>query len=58
MTEDVKCPICGSETTIQTSKKGANAGDLFHVCNRYPECKGKVAIDDEFIMGQEKLSRQ
>ena len=47
MPEDVKCPICGSETVERASQKGPNAGQSFHVCNRYPECKGKVAISEE-----------
>lgn len=40
--EGVKCPICGSETTMRTAKEGPNTGSRFYVCNRYPECKGKV----------------
>jgi ssDNA-binding Zn-finger/Zn-ribbon topoisomerase 1 len=44
MSEDVKCPICGSETAVRTVKKGPNVGRSFHVCNHYPECKGKVEI--------------
>lgn len=43
-TDDIKCPECGSKTTIRTSTKGPNAGKKFHVCNNYPECKGKVSI--------------
>jgi len=59
MAEDVKCPLCGSETAEQTSKKGPNVGQSFHVCNRYPECKGKVEIRgdedvDGFLVGQEE----
>ena len=61
MTEDVKCPICGSETVERASQKGPNAGQSFHVCNRYPECKGKVAISevedvDVFLIGQEEIT--
>lgn len=44
MLEDIRCPICGSETVQRIAKKGPNAGLLFYVCTRYPECKGKVAI--------------
>ena len=44
MSEYVKCPICGSETVTRTAKKGPNAGSSFHVCNLYPECKGKAEI--------------
>lgn len=42
MTGDVKCPLCGSATTLRTAKKGSSAGEEFYVCERYPECKGKV----------------
>ncbi len=45
VTEDIKCPKCSSETFIRTSKKGPNVGHSFYVCTRYPECKGKVAIE-------------
>jgi ssDNA-binding Zn-finger/Zn-ribbon topoisomerase 1 len=45
MPEDIKCPECSSETFIRTSKKGPNIGRSFYVCDRYPECKGKVAIE-------------
>ena len=44
MTDDIKCPICGSTTSLQTSKK---SGRKFYVCINYPECKGKVAFDEE-----------
>ncbi len=44
MPEDVKCPICGSETIERTAHKGPNVGSSFYVCNRYPECKGKAEI--------------
>ena len=43
-TDNIKCPECGGKTTIKTSTKGLNAGKKFHVCNNYPECKGKVSI--------------
>ena len=45
---DVKCPICGSETTLRTAKKGPNAGKKFHVCINYPHCEGKVVLDEEW----------
>ena len=56
MPEDVQCPICGSETVERTAKKGPNIGSSFHVCNRYPECKGKVAIGEQ--MNAERSSRR
>ena len=40
--EGVRCPVCGSEMTIRTAKKGPNTGRRFYVCNKYPNCKGKV----------------
>jgi bifunctional DNase/RNase len=43
-TDDIKCPECGGKTTIRTSTKGPNAGKKFHLCNNYPDCKGKVSI--------------
>lgn len=43
---DVNCPRCGSETVMRTSKKGPNVGRSFYLCSRYPECKGKVAIEN------------
>lgn len=42
MKDEVKCPMCGSATTIRTARKGANSGEQFYVCDRYPDCKGKV----------------
>jgi uncharacterized Zn finger protein (UPF0148 family) len=42
MTGNVKCPLCGSATSLRTAKKGANVGEEFYVCDRYPECKGKI----------------
>ena len=58
MPEDIKCPICGSETVERTAQKGPNAGQSFHVCNRYPECKWRVSIRKEkdvdgFLVEQE-----
>jgi len=47
MTEDIKCPKCGSETVVRTVKRGPNAGCSFYVCTRYPECKGKVAVREQ-----------
>lgn len=47
MTEDIKCPKCGSETVVRTVKRGPNVSRSFHVCTRYPECKGKVAIEKQ-----------
>ena len=43
--DDIRCPQCGSETVVKTIKKGPNS-HRFHVCTRYPECKGKVPLSD------------
>lgn len=45
MTDDIKCPVCGSLTKLRTSKRD---GSKFHVCVNYPKCKGQVAFEDEF----------
>jgi hypothetical protein len=42
---DIKCPICGAKTTLRTSKQD---GSKFHICINYPDCRGKVAYDDEW----------
>jgi ABC-2 type transport system ATP-binding protein len=46
MSEDIRCPICGSKTTNPTIKD-PNIGGQFHVCTRYPECEGKVAVESQ-----------
>lgn len=40
-----RCPICDSKTTMRTAQRGPNAGSKFHVCNNYPDCKGKLAVE-------------
>lgn len=34
------CPKCGSDMVLRTAKRGANAGNQFWGCERYPQCKG------------------
>lgn len=34
------CPICGSAMVTRIAKKGANAGESFLGCTRYPNCRG------------------
>lgn len=34
------CPKCGSAMVLRTARKGANAGNSFWGCQRYPACKG------------------
>jgi len=44
--EVIQCPECGSATVVRVVKKGTKAGSKFHVCTRYPDCKGKVPLSD------------
>lgn len=36
------CPKCGAPMIQRTARKGANAGNSFWGCSRYPECRGIV----------------
>ena len=45
MTDDVRCPLCGSATEVRMAKKGSKIGKEFYVCVHYPECKGKVECE-------------
>jgi restriction system protein len=38
------CPVCGSEMSKRTAKKGANAGSQFWGCVKYPACRGTRSI--------------
>lgn len=40
----VVCPKCGSEMTRRTAKQGANAGQPFWGCVRFPACRGTRTI--------------
>lgn len=44
MPEDVKCPLCGSDTVVRTEKKGPNAGQRSRVCLEYPVCRSKIPL--------------
>ena len=44
MINGIKCPICGSETSLRVVKKGSDIGKGFNVCNRYPVCQGRVQV--------------
>ena len=50
MTDSIKCPVCGSRTLLGTSRKD---GNKYYVCVNWPDCKGKVAYDDEFDWGDD-----
>lgn len=36
------CPLCGSEMILRTAKKGANVGEKFWGCAKFPKCKGTI----------------
>jgi hypothetical protein len=36
------CPRCGSDMVLRTAKGGANPGEKFWGCSRYPQCRGIV----------------
>ena len=38
------CPVCQSAMVRRTAKRGANSGNEFWGCSRYPGCKGIRAI--------------
>lgn len=38
--EAVRCPKCQSEMVLRTATKGANVGNQFWGCSRYPACRG------------------
>ena len=35
-----RCPKCGSEMVLRTTKRGDNQGGKFWGCSKYPECRG------------------
>lgn len=39
------CPKCGSEMILRTAKSGANAGNKFWGCSKYPSCKGITSYE-------------
>jgi restriction system protein len=37
---DVVCPACGSKMVLRTARKGANIGQQFWGCSKFPACRG------------------
>jgi restriction system protein len=35
-----QCPLCAAEMVLRTARKGANSGQQFWGCRRYPACRG------------------
>lgn len=56
MADEIKCPVCGSETTLRTVKKGIDTGKQFYVCNRYPECNGRVQLHKKSAFGKKLIN--
>lgn len=40
-----RCPSCGSDMVRRNARRGANAGNAFLGCSRYPACKGTRAVE-------------
>lgn len=38
------CPKCGSSMQLRKATKGANAGNEFWGCNRFPKCRGIINV--------------
>ena len=45
LNESPRCPKCGSEMILRTAKSGANAGNKFWGCSKYPNCRGVLASE-------------
>ena len=43
-TDNPVCPKCGASMAKRTAKQGANAGNMFWGCSKYPQCRGIVPI--------------
>lgn len=38
--KETACPVCGSHMVLRTARRGANAGNDFWGCSRFPGCRG------------------
>jgi restriction system protein len=38
--DPLTCPRCNARMVLRTARRGANAGNTFYGCTRYPDCKG------------------
>lgn len=45
MSNNIRCPKCGSPMILHTAKRGPNAGGKFYGCSNYPRCKVTLPID-------------
>lgn len=42
--QDPTCPVCSSAMIKRLAKRGANAGNAFWGCSKYPGCRGVVNV--------------
>ncbi|MCO5787027.1 restriction endonuclease [Pseudomonas sp. G11-1] len=42
--ENPTCPVCSSTMIKRLAKRGANAGNVFWGCSKYPGCRGVVNV--------------
>ncbi|MQF70575.1 hypothetical protein FIL92_01165 [SAR202 cluster bacterium AD-812-D07_MRT_10900m] len=47
VSEEVRCPICGSATNLRTAKRGQRAGHQFYGCVNWPHCTGTIDKDSQ-----------
>ena len=45
MSNNIKCPKCGSPMILRIARRGPNAGGKFYGCSNYPRCKETLPID-------------
>jgi len=45
------CPKCGATMVTRTARQGANAGNTFWGCPKYPACKGVRQIERQDSTG-------
>lgn len=38
--KETVCPVCGSQMVLRRARRGANAGNEFWGCSRFPGCRG------------------
>lgn len=46
---EVICPKCGAPMVLRTARIGANAGNQFYGCSRYPDCNGTLPFGTSVI---------
>ncbi|MBU4349933.1 topoisomerase DNA-binding C4 zinc finger domain-containing protein [bacterium] len=44
MSNNIRCPKCGSPMILRIAKRGSNTGGKFYGCSNYPRCKETLPI--------------